>query len=146
MEHSDDNEETQTEYFSTTEYSGGEMYVSTTAPPPEPKEPAVRPVLISVLAVLGYIACIIQIVVGGIGILSAEIVTWPILYMLVGGSCGLLGYIGIWKMQLWGLYVLVLLFLVNVVVTLSTNGGSSLSLTGSAVVLAILALNSKKME
>ncbi len=146
MEHPDDNEETKTQYFSTTNYSGGEMFAYSAAPPPQPKEPAVRPLIVTVICILGLIGSTISLMVGLVQFVRVEVVTWDILFLVVGAAANLVAYIGIWKMQLWGLYILILMFLVTVVVIMNTTYSGTLSLSLSTFLLLILGLNSKKMQ
>lgn len=144
MEHSEDNE-SKTEYFSTTEYSGGEMYAYNSAPPAVPKEPSRRPGIVSFICILGFLATGIGLLIGMSSLLDAS-PEWHRPYVIVGAICTLAGYIGVWNMKLWGLYILVLMFVVSLIVIYATHQGSVVSVTGSAIILLILGLQSKKME
>lgn len=144
MEHSDDNE-SKTQYFSTTEYSGGEMFGYTAATPVEPKAPSKRPLIISVICVLGFIA-------GAIGLILSLVVDyafqpdWMQPFVITGVLVTATGYIGIWNMKLWGLYLLVLMFIVSMAVGYSTGQYSVVSMGGSGIILLICVLNSGKMD
>lgn len=144
MEHSDDNE-TKTEYFSTPEYSGGEMYAYNNAPPPVPKEPSTRPGIVSFICILGFIATGIGLLIGMSSLLDNS-PEWQRPYMILGAVVTLVGYIGVWNMKLWGLYILVLMFVVSLIVAYAMHLGFGFNLVGSALILLILGLQSKKME
>lgn len=144
MEHSEDGE-SKTQYFSTTEYSGGEMFGYTNAPPPVPKEPSKRPGVITFICVLGFIA-------GAIGVLvsllmsAPELPEWYRPFAFLSVLVSTAGYIGIWNMKKWGLYLLCIMFVVGVIVAMSTQLYSAAGLGGSAVLLLIIILNSGKMD
>jgi hypothetical protein len=144
MEHSEDNE-TKTQYFSTTEYAGGDMYGYTNAKPPEPKEPSKRPGIISFICILGFNACGIALVISLSSWLD-ELPEWYRPYVILGALAGIAGYIGVWKMKLWGLYLLTLMFIVGSTVAYATGQYSAVSLGSSAILLLVIALNSGKMD
>jgi hypothetical protein len=127
MEHSEDNE-SKTQYFSTTEYSGGEMFGYTDTKPAEPKEPSKRPVIISVLCVLAFIAA-----GGGLLVSLSSLVDimpdWYRPYALTMLGVTTAAYIGIWKMKLWGLYMLAISFIVSIVVNYSQGATSPVFLS-----------------
>lgn len=144
MEHSDDNE-SKTQYFSTTEYSGGDMYGYTTATPAPPKEPSKRPGIITFICVLGFIA-------GAIGLLVSFVMPmdglpeWYRPFSILGVIVGTAGYIGVWKMKKWGLYLLCIMFAVSIIVGYATQLFSVVSMAGSALLLLIIIFNSGKMD
>lgn len=151
MEHSDD-DNSKTKYFSTTEYSGGEMFGYKDAVPEEPKPDYPRPGLVTFFCVIGFIVCAINLVIG-LGTLlmmnnspvKAD-TDWQTPFLIMSAVSSLAGYIGTWKMKLWGLYMLILIFAVNVIVFFSMEHGSILNLAGSAFVLAILSMSGPKMK
>lgn len=144
MEHTEDNE-SKTQYFSTSEYSGGEMFGYTTAKPAPPKEPSKRPGVITFICVLGFIAGVIGIFVSLVMPMT-ELPDWYRPFAILGVVVSTAGYIGIWNMKKWGLYLLCLMFVVSIVVAYATQLFSIGSMAGSAILLLIILFNSGKMD
>jgi hypothetical protein len=144
MEHSEDGE-SKTEYFSTTEYSGGDMYGYTNAPPPPPREQSKRPGIITFICVLGFLAGLTGILVSLL-MSHAGLPEWYRPFSLLSVVVSIAGYIGIWNMKKWGLYLLCIMFTVGVIVAYTTQIYSVPAMTVSAIILLIIVFNSGKMD
>lgn len=144
MEHSEDNE-SKTEYFSTTEYSGGDMYASTSETVVAPQEPSARPGIISFICVLGFLSCAAALVIALAGLLDG-LPAWYRPYTILGAAVTGAGYFGTWKMKKWGLYLLTIMFVVALIVVYNTQAGSVFNLVASAILLLVIAMHSSKMD
>ena len=144
MEHSDDNEP-KMQYFSTTEYSGGDMYAYNNVTPAPPKAPSKRPGVISFICILGFIAGMIGLLVA-LTMPATGLPDWYRPFAVLGVAVSFIGYIGTWKMKKWGMYLLILMFLVSVIVAYATDLYSIASIAGSALIVLIIIFNSGKME
>ncbi len=144
MEHSEDDLNSKTQYFSTSEYSGGDMYAYNTPAPPEPIVERKRPIIISIFCVIGFI-----------GVASAPIIAmtddakrvgdWYPVYLLFGAVAYLFAYVGLWMMKSWSPIVLVLMFLVNQAVLYGMGLWTPISL-GNVLVVAVALSYMKKMD
>jgi len=145
MEHSDDNEETRTQYFSTTEYSGGEMFGYTDAKQVEPTKPSNRPGVISFFCILGFIGAGAGFFVC-LSSLMDMMPDWYRPYALTMLGVTTAAYVGLWKMKLWGLYMLSISFVVSIIVNYSQGASSPLFLIGPGLILFICVFHSGKMN
>lgn len=145
MEHSEEEGETKIKYFSTTEYSGGDMYGYTNAPPKEPRVPGKRPGFLTVICFFGFIASAIGLVVSLTDFAKA-VGEWYPPFLILGAVASCVGYIGVWLMKTWGVYILALMFLVSATVAYAMSEYSPVSLGGSLIILLIIASQMSKMD
>ena len=142
MEHSED-DSSKTKYFSTTEYSGGEMFGYNT---PEIKTeivPFKRPGIISFFCILGFIS------VGAGFILSftetaRSIGSWYPAFLWLSVVVHAVSYIGLWRMKITALWLLTIMTVVSHIVLASMDLWTPLSL-GSVLILVIMWFHAKKM-
>lgn len=145
MEHSEEEGETKIRYFSTTDYAGGDMYGYTNAPPKEPRVPGKRPAFLSVICFFGFISSAIGLIVSMTDLAKA-VGEWYPPFLMLGAVASIAGYIGVWLMKSWGVYILALMFLVAAIVAYAMKEYSPVSLGGSLIILLIVASQIGKMD
>lgn len=144
MEHSEEEGESKIKYFSTTEYSGGDMYGYNTPAPPVRAVDRKRPVLISIICVLGFLAVIAGAILG-LTESAREIGEWYPPFLWMGAIVHAVAYIGLWRMKGWAPMLMVVMFLANQGVLYGMDQWTPMSL-GNGVVVVITLMYMKKMD
>lgn len=145
MEHSEDGE-SKMQYFSTTDYSGGDMYdYNSEQPQPTPVASA-RPGIITFICILGFLAGAVGLFVGLLTDLPDLVGEWYRPFLVLGAVATTAGYVGVWMMKKWGLYLVTIMFAVGIIVSYSMNQWNPVNTIGSAIVLLVLYLHSNKMD
>lgn len=144
MEHSEDDLDSKTQYFSTTEYSGGDMYAYNIPKPPEPVVEHKRPVLITIFCVLGFFAVIAGAILG-LTETAREVGEWYPPFLWLGAVVHTVAYIGLWRMKGWAPILMLVMFLATQGVLYGMNKWTPTSL-GNGVIVAITLMYMKKMD
>jgi len=145
MEHPEEEaSESQIQYFSTTDYSGGDMYGYNTPAPPKPVVDQKRPLIITVFCVIGFIGVIAAPIIA-LTEDAKRIGEWYQPFLLLNAVIYLCTYIGLWMMKGWAPILLTIMFLVNQGVLYGMGMWTPVSLGNALVVLIALAYM-KKMD
>ena len=104
-----------------------------------------RPIVITVFCVLGLIGIIplAGIIVSG---MYRNVGVWYLAYLITAGTVGLICLIGFWKMKKWAFYTYVSVAALNLIAMISTGWWATQPIIVSAITIAILGYNSKKLK
>ena len=103
-----------------------------------------RPVVITILCVLGFIG-VLFVIPKVFSSVARNIGVWYPPYLAFIGIVGLICNIGFWKMKKWGFYGYVTFVVLNQIVMLSTGTWLPMALIIPAVIIAVLAYYFKRM-
>jgi hypothetical protein len=103
-----------------------------------------RPVIITIICVLGFLGAVITIPVI-FSDLSKSVASWYPLYLAFAATVGLISMIGLWKMKKWAAYLYTAFVVMNQLLLYSFDVWSFLSFIIPATVVAIALSQLNKM-
>jgi hypothetical protein len=86
-----------------------------------PSQPAnKRPVIITVICIIGFIGALLSIPILFTHFAS-DVGAWYPPFLGLSSIVGIISFIGLWRMRLWGLYLYLVMFVVAQVVLIATH-------------------------
>jgi len=104
-----------------------------------------RPVLITIICVIGFIAAILTFIMAFSGT-TKLIGSWYPVYLIATRVITIIGIIGLWKMKKWAAYTYIAVLTLNQFILIALGTWNAIGLIFPAVVAGVILSQIKKMN